>query len=130
MASPLTQRVFDAPRDRVFAAFTDPELIPQWWGLEEARACGATALVERAYEELRATGARPRKILYSGVEALTPSERRVASMAAEGKTNREIAQALFVTPKTIEVHLSHAYQKLDITSRRELPAALGELATA
>jgi DNA-binding CsgD family transcriptional regulator len=95
-------------------------------GLEEARACGATALVERAYDELRATGARPRKILYSGVEALTPSERRVAAMAAEGKTNREIAQALFVTPKTIEVHLSHAYQKLDISSRRELPGALGE----
>jgi DNA-binding NarL/FixJ family response regulator len=99
-------------------------------GLEAARACGATALVERAYEELRATGARPRKILYSGVEALTPSERRVASMAAEGRTNREIAQALFVTPKTIEVHLSHAYQKLDITSRRELPGALGESATS
>ncbi len=93
-------------------------------GLEAARACGATALVETAYEELRATGARPRKILYSGVEALTPSERRVASMAAEGRTNREIAQALFVTPKTIEVHLSHTYQKLDITSRRELAGTL------
>lgn len=93
-------------------------------GLEEARACGATALVERAYEELKATGARPRKILYSGVEALTPSERRVALMAAGGRTNREIAQDLFVTPKTVEVHLSHAYRKLDISSRRDLPAAL------
>lgn len=93
-------------------------------GLEAARACGATALVERAYEELRATGARPRKILYSGVEALTPSERRVATMAADGMSNREIAQALFVTPKTVEVHLSHAYAKLEISSRKELPRAL------
>ena len=94
-------------------------------GLEAARACGATALAERAYEELRATGARPRKILYSGVEALTPSERRVASMAADGMSNREIAQALFVTLKTVEVHLSHAYAKLEISSRKELPRALG-----
>lgn len=99
-------------------------------GLEEARGCGATALVERAYEELQATGARPRKILYSGLEALTPSERRVAGMAAEGMTNREIAQSLFVTPKTVEVHLSHAYQKLDISSRRELPRALDDDPTA
>lgn len=45
-------------------------------------------------------------------------------MAAEAMTNREIAQALFVTTRTVEVHLTHAYQKLDITSRHELPAAL------
>ena len=95
-------------------------------GLDLARACGATALAERAYEELRATGARPRKMLYTGVEALTPSERRVAAMAAEGMSNREIAQSLFVTPKTVEVHLSHCYRKLEISSRRELPRALGE----
>ena len=56
--------------------------------------------------------------------ALTASERRVATLAAEGQTNREIAQALFVTPKTVEVHLSNAYRKLDIRSRRELPGAL------
>ena len=83
----------------------------------------------RAIEELRATGARPRKILYSGVDALTPSERRVATMAADGMTNREIAQALFVTPKTVEVHLSHSYSKLEISSRKELPRALGEQAS-
>ena len=98
--------------------------VPLTAGLEAARACGASVLAERAYEELRATGARPRKILYSGVEALTPSERRVATMAADGMTNREIAQALFVTPKTVEVHLSHAYAKLEISSRKELPEAL------
>ncbi len=57
-------------------------------------------------------------------ESLTPSERRVAQMAAEGSTNREIAQALFVTPKTVEVHLSSAYRKLDIASRSQLSKAL------
>ena len=45
-------------------------------------------------------------------------------MAAEGRSNRDIAQALFVTPKTVEVHLSNAYRKLGIRSRRELPEAL------
>ena len=60
----------------------------------------------------------------TGVESLTPSERRVAEMAADNMTNKDIAQALFVTPKTVEVHLSNAYRKLGIRSRRELPAAL------
>jgi DNA-binding NarL/FixJ family response regulator len=61
----------------------------------------------------------------AGADALTASERRVARMAAEGMTNREIAQALFVTMRTVEVHLTHAYQKLGISSREKLPAALG-----
>ena len=55
------------------------------------------------------------------MDALTPSEKRVAGLAVEGMTNREIAQSLFVTPKTIEVHLSNVYRKLDVKSRRELP---------
>ena len=59
-----------------------------------------------------------------GVESLTERELRVATLAADGQTNRDIAQALYVTPKTVEVHLSNAYRKLDIASRRELPAAL------
>jgi DNA-binding NarL/FixJ family response regulator len=58
------------------------------------------------------------------VTALTTSERRVADLAAAGSTNREIAQALYVTPKTVEVHLSNAYRKLDISSRRQLASAL------
>ena len=62
----------------------------------------------------------PRRLVLSGAEALTASERRIADMAADGHTNREIAQALFVTPKTVEVHLSSAYRKLDIRSRRGL----------
>jgi DNA-binding CsgD family transcriptional regulator len=85
---------------------------------------GALALAERAHTELVASGARPRRVLLSGVDALTPSERRVADMAAAGRTNREIAQALFVTARTVEGHLTHVFQKLGIESRAELPRAL------
>jgi DNA-binding NarL/FixJ family response regulator len=60
------------------------------------------------------------------VGSLTASERRVADRAADGLSNRDIAQALYVTPKTVEVHLSNAYRKLGIGSRRELPAALAD----
>ena len=93
--------------------------------LELAAACGAGRLEERVRSELAAAGAQPRTTALSGVEALTPSERRVAGLAAEGQTNRDIAQALYVTPKTVEVHLSNAYRKLGIRSRRELAGALG-----
>ena len=94
--------------------------------VELATICGATPLVTRAETELLATGARPRRVALSGVASLTPSERRVAEMAADGPTNREIAQALFVTPKTVEVHLSSAYRKLGISSRSQLAAVLAE----
>jgi DNA-binding NarL/FixJ family response regulator len=86
---------------------------------------GATALASHARTELTATGARPRNIMRSGIDALTPSERRVADLAAEGLTTRQIAEALFVTPKTVEFHLRNTYQKLDITSRTQLTDALG-----
>jgi len=92
--------------------------------VELATICGAPPLLTRAGTELLATGARPRRVALSGVASLTPSERRVAEMAAQGPTNREIAQALFVTPKTVEVHLSSTYRKLGITSRSQLAAAL------
>ncbi|MDP8910004.1 MAG: LuxR C-terminal-related transcriptional regulator, partial [Chloroflexota bacterium] len=92
--------------------------------LELAHRCGATALIERAREEFEATGARSRRLFLSGAEALTPSERRIAALAADGHSNREIAQALFVTQKTVETHLSNAYRKLDVSSRSELPARL------
>ena len=93
-------------------------------GLELAHRCGAIVLVERAHAELLATGARPRRLVRSGVDSLTPSERRVAQMATEGQTNREIAQALFVTPKTVETHLSHVYRKLGIQARSQLAGAM------
>ena len=92
--------------------------------LELAEACGAHTLVERARTELAAAGARPRSTAMSGAESLTASERRVTALAAEGRTNRDIAQELYVTPKTVEVHLSNAYRKLGIRSRHELAGAL------
>jgi DNA-binding CsgD family transcriptional regulator len=92
--------------------------------LELAHRCGATALEDRARQELLATGARPRRIPVSGVDSLTPSERRVAKMAAEGLSNREIAGSLFVSLKTVEMHLSRVYRKLDLSSRTELAGAL------
>ena len=90
-----------------------------------ARRGGAVALSERARVELAAAGARPRReALLSGPASLTPSERRIAELAATGQSNREIAQALFVTPKTVEYHLRNAYRKLDIQTRGELAQAL------
>jgi DNA-binding CsgD family transcriptional regulator len=92
--------------------------------LDVADACGARPLAERARQELRAAGGRPRRPRISGAEALTASERRIAGMAADGLSNPEIAQALFITKKTVEAHLSNAYRKLDIHSRTQLAAAL------
>jgi DNA-binding CsgD family transcriptional regulator len=92
--------------------------------LDLAAACGAAGLAQHVRSELHAAGVRPRSEALSGVDALTPSERRVATMAADGAANKSIAQTLYVTPKTVELHLSAAYRKLGIRSRRELPAAL------
>jgi DNA-binding NarL/FixJ family response regulator len=94
--------------------------------LELSHRHGAAAIAERARTELAATGARPRRVMLSGVESLTPSERRVASLAARGMTTRMIAEALFITPKTVEYHLRHTYQKLDVSSRSQLAATLGD----
>ena len=79
----------------------------------------------RAQAELSATGARPRRALLTGAESLTPRERRVGELAAKGLTTRAIAELLFVTPKTVEYHLRHVYQKLDISSRSQIAEALG-----
>jgi DNA-binding CsgD family transcriptional regulator len=92
-------------------------------GLELASRCGATALAQHAEAELLASGARPRRTALTGVESLTASERRIAGLAPR-MTNREIAQTLFVTEKTVETHLGHVYTKLGISSRRQLPAEL------
>jgi DNA-binding CsgD family transcriptional regulator len=98
--------------------------LPLREGLELAVRCGAAVLAQRARDELLAAGARPRRDRLSGPEALTASELRVARMAVEGKSNPEIAQALFLTRRTVETHLTHAYQKLGIGSREELATAL------
>jgi DNA-binding CsgD family transcriptional regulator len=93
-------------------------------GLDLAHRAGARPLADRAATELRATGAKPRRAPLSGVEALTASERRVAELASHGMTNREIAQALFVTARTVEGHLTRTFQKLDLRSRDELTKVL------
>jgi DNA-binding CsgD family transcriptional regulator len=70
---------------------------------------------------VRATGAKPRRIVLTGLEALTASERRIAELAAEGLTNRQIAQNLFITIGTVEGHLSRVFTKLDVRTRTTLP---------
>lgn len=93
-------------------------------GMDLAHSCGATPLEERAVDELRAAGGRTRRRAGTGADALTASERRVAELAAAGASNKAIAQSLFVTLRTVEMHLSSAYAKLDIRSRRDLLDAL------
>jgi len=92
--------------------------------LDLATRCGATPLAERARVELKASGARPRSQLLTGEQALTPSERRVAKMAATGLTNREIANALFISRKTVERHLTNIYVKLETNDRSRLEQIL------
>ncbi len=95
-------------------------------GYDLASRCGAEALAEQARQELAASGIRVRRERLTGAESLTPSERRIADMAADGASNAEIAQALFVTVKTIEMHLTRIYRKLDLSGRSELARALSE----
>ena len=94
-------------------------------GMDLAAACGARAIGDRARTELLATGARPRRLALTGADSLTPSERRVCDLAAGGRTNRQIAQDLFVSSRTVEAHLRSAYGKLGVRSRDELAAILG-----
>jgi DNA-binding CsgD family transcriptional regulator len=92
--------------------------------LDAAHRSGARPLAEQAETELRATGARPRRVVLTGLDSLTASERRIAEHASQGLTNREIAQTLFVTARTVEGHLTSVFRKLQLASRDELHAAL------
>ena len=87
---------------------------------------GAARLAEQAETELRATGARPRRVVLTGVESLTSSERRIADLASRGLTNREIAQTLFITTRTVEGHLTSIFRKLQLDSRNDLQAVLAD----
>lgn len=91
-------------------------------GLELAHRAGAAPLAQRARDELIAAGGRPRRPVFTGVDALTAAEHRVARLAGQGLNNREIAESLFVTQKTVETHLQHVFRKLDIHRRDDLPA--------
>jgi DNA-binding CsgD family transcriptional regulator len=93
-------------------------------GLRLAQRCGAGALARRAYDELQASGLRLRSAELEDRDALTPAEKRIARHAADGMTNREIAGALYLSIKTVEMHLGRVYRKLGISSRAELAGAL------
>jgi DNA-binding CsgD family transcriptional regulator/predicted negative regulator of RcsB-dependent stress response len=95
-------------------------------GLDLAKRCGADALVSRGMREAKAAGARPRRAALRGHDALTQREHQVATLAADGLTNRQIAEQLVVTLKTVEWHLAHAYTKLGVHSRRELAGKLDQ----
>jgi len=95
--------------------------------LELAHRSGAGGLEQHAREELAAAGSRPRTPFRTGATALTASELRTAKLAAEGLSNPEIAQRLFVTRRTVETHLTHVYEKLQIRGREELEAALTDM---
>ena len=86
--------------------------------------CGADAVANEAHRELVAAGARPRRDPAARRTKLTAAELRVARRAAEGLSNREIAQALFLTENTVQTHLRHAFRKLAISSRSQLAGAL------
>jgi DNA-binding NarL/FixJ family response regulator len=80
----------------------------------------AAPWIERAASELAATGVTARAREQSAAGQLTPQELQVALAVAEGATNREAGAALFLSPKTIETHLSRVYRKLNVRSRTEL----------
>jgi DNA-binding CsgD family transcriptional regulator len=84
----------------------------------------AQPLLDRADEELRACGGRPRRTALSGVDSLTPSELRVGALAAQGLSNPRIAEALFISRATVESHLRNLFRKLGITSRDQISAIL------
>jgi DNA-binding NarL/FixJ family response regulator len=83
-------------------------------------AMGARSFAEQAAGELRASGERARKRTPETESELTPQEARVANLAAEGSTNSEIAEQLFISPSTVEYHLGKVFRKLGVRSRTEL----------
>ena len=94
--------------------------------LADADAAGAVLLAQRARRELVATGLRPRNAALEGAAALTPRQRQVCELAAAGKGNRQIAQALFLSIKTVETHLAAGYRKLGVGTRAELAVQLAQ----
>ena len=87
---------------------------------------GAAGFAERARQELRATGETLRTRTDDEPERLTAQELQIALLVARGATNREAAASLFLSPKTVEKHLSNAYRKLGVRSRSELARRLSD----
>ncbi|WP_026910730.1 ATP-binding protein [Patulibacter minatonensis] len=120
----LAGALFDHGRELRLARSPSRAREPLREALDVATRCGAALIAGRAEDELLAAGARPRRTALSGLASLTPAERRTGELAAEGLTNREVAETLFVTRKTVEVHLGRVYAKLGIGSRTQLADAL------
>lgn len=93
-------------------------------GLEIAASCSAQPLERELRARLVAAGGRPRRAAQAGPQSLTSGERRIAQLAAAGNSNRAIAEQLYLTPRTVEFHLTNAYRKLGIRSRGQLAEAL------
>ncbi|WP_344126122.1 AAA family ATPase [Saccharopolyspora halophila] len=93
--------------------------------IDLATLCGSRPIAENARALAVTAGGRVGQPLRSPVDLLTGSERRVATMAASGTSNREIAEALFVTLRTVETHLTSAYRKLRVSRRADLAIAIG-----
>jgi DNA-binding CsgD family transcriptional regulator len=100
-----------------------------WNSLPTALGCGASALADRIRGDLGAGGGRPARLERSGIDALTPPERRTCDLASSGLGSREVARTLFVTERTVELHLTSAYRKLGIRSRYQPPSVLPPPAT-
>lgn len=98
-------------------------------GARPGREVRRRALVDDLRADLTSAGARPRRV-ETGLDALTPAEYRTAVLAAEGLTNQEIADRLFVTRRTVELHLTRVYRKLSLSGRADLPAAVAGQVTA
>jgi DNA-binding CsgD family transcriptional regulator len=94
---------------------------------QELAGIGAEAFAERARRELLAAGETVRRPTHQMPDALTPQEAEIARLAADGHTNPEIGTRLFISARTVEYHLRKVFTKLDVTSRKELRAALGAL---
>ena len=92
--------------------------------LERFEALGAEPWAAKAVRELRSSGGRAQRGPRARSNELTPQQMQIAAMVAEGRTNRNIADSLFLSPKTIEFHLGHVFRKLDVSNRTELTRAL------
>ena len=80
--------------------------------------------MKQATGELHAAGSRPRRAFLTGLESLTATERRIAELAATGRTNADIGRDLYITTKTVEWHLANVYRKLNLANRRQLASAM------
>lgn len=93
--------------------------------IELATRCGYHVLAAIARDALVTAGGRMPQLAAIPLDSLTHSERRIATLAQRGHSNKKIAETLFITPRTVEMHLTNVYRKLDVRGRADLPRGLG-----